>query len=161
MNEITIGNKKIGDNHPAFIIAEVGSNFNRSLEKAKELVDLSIEVGADAVKFQSFIAGKIICKEAFEGLHLSFQAKWGKSVWEVYEAAEFPRKWHEEIFEYCNKKGILFFSSPYDKEAVDLLDRIGCQCFKLGSGEISNPEFCKYVASKGKPVILGCGYTNM
>ena len=161
MNEITIGDKKIGEKHPVFTIAEVGSNFNRSLDKAKELVDLAIEAGADAVKFQSFLAEKIICKEAFEGLQLSFQAKWGKSVWDVYKAAEFPREWHKEIMEYSMKKGIIFFSSPYDKEAVDLLDEIGTLCFKLGSGEISNPEFCRYVASKGKPLLLGCGATNM
>lgn len=161
MNEIIIGNKKVGKNHPTFIIAEVGSNFNGSLDKAKELVDLAIEVKADAVKFQSFIAEKIICKEAFDGLSLSFQSKWGKSVWDVYKDAEFPREWHKELFDYCKKKGILFFSAPYDEEAVDLLDEIGCECFKIGSGEISNPEFLKYVASKNKPIIMGCGATNM
>jgi sialic acid synthase SpsE len=159
--EIKIGNKIIGSNHPAFIIAEVGSNFNGSLEKAKELVDLAIECKANAIKFQSFITEKIICKEAFEGLALSFQAKWNKSVWQVYKDAEFPREWHSEISEYCKKKGIIFFSSPYDKEAVDLLDQIGIECFKIGSGEISNLEFLEYVASKGKPIILGCGSTNM
>ncbi|GAH57749.1 unnamed protein product, partial [marine sediment metagenome] len=118
MKEFYIDNKKIGDNHPAFIIAEIGSNFNGSIEKAKNLVDLAIEVGADAIKIQSFIAEKIICKEAFDGLQLSFQSKWGKSVWEVYKAAEFPREWHEGIFNYCKKKGIIFLSSPYDLEAV-------------------------------------------
>ena len=159
--EIRLGKKIIGKNHPAFIIAEVGSNFNRSLEKAKELVDLAKKAGADAVKFQSFLAEKIICKEAFEGLNISFQAKWNKSVWEVYKAAEFPREWHQEIYEYCKAKDIIFFSSPYDKEAVDLLETIGCECFKIGSGEISNPDFLKYIAFKGKPIILGCGATNM
>ncbi len=161
MSEITIGNKKIGKKHPTFIIAEVGSNFNGNLDKAKELVDLAIDVKADAVKFQSFIAEKIICKEAFDGLSLSFQSKWGKSVWDVYKAAEFPREWHKEIFNYCKKRGIFFFSAPYDREAVDLLNEIGCECFKIGSGEISNPEFLKYIASKGKPIIMGCGATNM
>ena len=161
MNEVTIGNKIIGNNHPSFIIAEVGSNFNNNLDKAKELVDLAIEVGADAVKFQSFLAERIICKEAFEGLQVSFQSNWKKSVWDVYKNAEFPREWHKELFNYCKKKGIIFFSAPYDKEAVDLLDEIGCNCFKIGSGEISNPEFLKYVASKGKPIILSCGATNM
>ncbi len=161
MKSITIGNKKVGKNNPVFIIAEVGSNFNGSLEKAKELCDLALEAGADAVKFQSFLAEKIICKEAFDGLQLSFQAKWGKSVWEVYKAAEFPREWHEELNNYCKKKGIIFFLSPYDKEAVDLLIKIDSPCIKLGSGEISNLEFLKYVAAKGKPIILGCGSTNL
>lgn len=161
MKNISIGNKTIGNNYPTFIIADVGSNFNGSLNKAKELCDLAIEAGADAVKFQSFLAEKIICKEAFDGLLLSFQKKWDKSVWDVYKAAEFPREWHKELFDYCNKKGIIFFSSPYDKEAVDLLVKIGCPCLKLGSGEVSNPEFLKYAASKGLPIILGCGSTNM
>ncbi len=161
MNEITINNKMIGNDHPTFIIAEVGSNFNNNLDKAKELVDLAIEVGADAVKFQSFQAERIICKEAFEGLQMSFQSNWKNSVWEVYKNAEFPRQWHKELFNFCKRKGIIFFSAPYDNEAVDLLDEIGCNCFKIGSGEISNLEFLKYVASKGKPILLGCGATNM
>lgn len=156
-----IGNKIIGGDQPAFIIAEVGSNFNGDLNKAKELVDLAVEVGADAVKFQSFIAEKIICKEAFQSLSLSFQAKWNKSVWDVYKGAEFPREWHKEINDYCKKKGIIFFSSPYDIDAVNLLEDIGCECHKLGSGEVSNPEFLKFVASKGKPIILGCGACTM
>ncbi len=159
--EIIIDGKKIGENEPAYIIAEVGSNFNGSLEKAMELVDLAKKAGADAVKFQSFKAEKIICKESFEDLSMSFQSNWDKSVWEVYKDAEFPREWHEEILEYSREKGISFFSSPYDIEAVDLLDDIGCECFKIGSGEISNPEFLKYIAEKGKPIILGCGATNM
>ncbi|MFX1590303.1 MAG: N-acetylneuraminate synthase family protein [Promethearchaeota archaeon] len=159
--EIKIEDKIIGESYPTFIIAEVGSNFNGSLEKAKKLVDLATEAGADAVKFQSFIAEKIICKEAFENLQLSFQAKWDKSVWETYKSAEFPREWHEEIFNYCKEKDIIFFSSPYDKEAVDLLDDLGCACFKIGSGEISNPEFIRYIASKQKPIFLGCGATTL
>ncbi len=158
---IKIGNKIVGEEHPALIIAEVGSNFNRSLEKAKELIDLALECGADAVKFQSFIAEKIICKEAFEGLSLSFQSTWKKSVWDVYRDAEFPREWHQELIDYCKNKGIIFFSSPYDIEAVDLLNNIGCEAYKIGSGEISNLGFLKYIAAKGKPVILGCGATNL
>ncbi len=156
-----IGNIWVGIDQPAYIIAEIGSNFNGSLEKARELVDLAIGAGANAVKFQSFIAGKIICREAFENLSMSFQAKWKKPVWKVYQDAEFPREWHEELMDYCKKKGTTFFSSPYDKEAVDLLDELGCECFKLGSGEISNPEFLDYVASKGKPIMLACGATNL
>ncbi|HME54282.1 MAG TPA: N-acetylneuraminate synthase family protein [Candidatus Lokiarchaeia archaeon] len=156
-----IGNKWVGDDQPAFVIAEIGSNFNGSLDKAKELVDLAIDAGADAVKFQSFIAEKIICREAFDHLSMSFQANWKKPVWDVYKAAEFPREWHQELMAYCKEKNVVFFSSPYDIEAVDLLDEIGCDCFKIGSGEISNVEFLEYVASKGKPIILACGATNM
>ncbi len=156
-----IGNKAIGDDQPAFIIAEIGSNFNGNLEKAKEMVDLAIEVGADAVKFQSFIAEKIICKEAFQNLSLSFQSKWKKGVWDVYKTAEFPREWHQEIADYCKSQGTIFSSSPYDIEAVDLLEELGTDCYKIGSGEISNPEFLDYVASKGKPIIMACGATTL
>jgi len=160
MRNIKIGDQPVGDGQPAYIIAEVGSNFDGSLEQAKKLVDLSKECGADAIKFQSFIAEKIICKESFTD-KVSFQAKWGKPVSQVYEEAEFPRDWHQEISDYCGKKGIIFFSSPYDKEAVDLLEEIDVPAYKIGSGDINFLSLMKYMAEKGKPIILGTGASTM
>jgi sialic acid synthase SpsE len=160
MKKIKIGDRLIGEGEPTYFIAEIGSNFDGNIERAKRLVDLAISVGAEAAKFQSFKAGKIICKEAFRE-KTSFQANWDKSVWEVYQEAEFPREWHLELAEYCNDKGIHFISSPYDKEAVDLLDEIGVPAFKIGSGDITWLEMIKYIAGKGKPVILGTGASTL
>jgi sialic acid synthase SpsE len=161
MKQIKIGKKIIGDGQPAYIIAEVGSNFDGSKDRAKLLIELAKECGADAVKFQCFRADKIVSAEGFEGLKCGFQANWDKSVYEVYQAAEFPREWHEELFEYAQKAGIDFLSSPYDREAVDILDGLGVAVFKIGSGDITWPEMLRYIAGKGKPVILGTGASNM
>ena len=161
MRKIKIGNRWVGDKQPVYIIAEIGSNFDGSLERAKILVDLAKDCGADAVKFQSFISNKIISKEGFEKLKVGFQAKWGKSVYRVYENAELPREWHVELFRYANKKGLHFLSTPYDKEAVDLLDELGVPVFKIGSGDITWHEMLKYIAKKGKPIILATGASTI
>lgn len=161
MKQIKVGEKIIGEGQPAYIIAEVGSNFDRSKDRAKMLIELANECGADAVKFQWFSADKIVSAEGFEGLKCGFQANWDKSVYEVYQDAEFPREWHEELFEYAQKVGIDFLSSPYDKEAVDILDKLGVEVFKIGSGDITWPEMVRYIAGKGKPVILGTGASTM
>jgi sialic acid synthase SpsE len=159
--EIKIDGKKIGDNHPCFIIAEIGSNFDGDINRAKKLIDLSIKCGADAVKFQCFKAESIVSKEGFENLKSNFQAKWDKSVFEVYKNAEFPREWNKELFEYSKKKGIIYFSSPYDFEAVDQLDKLGIPAFKIGSGDITWLEIIEHIAKKNKPIILGTGASTI
>lgn len=161
MKTIEIDGKKIGDGQPVYCIAEIGSNFDGDLDRAKYLVDLAIESGTDAVKFQSFLTDKIISKEGFQNLKKGFQTKWKKPVYEVYKAAEFPREWHKEIFNYCKKKNVTFFSAPYDMEAVDLLNNLGVPGFKIGSGDITWLEMLKYVAEKGKPIFLGTGASTM
>lgn len=144
-------------------MAEIGSNHDGSLTQAKKLVGLAKKAGADAIKFQTFLAAKIVSKEGFASLgrKLSFQACWKKSVYATYKAAEFPRNWHREIADYCREKEIDFFSSPYDKEGVDLLNEIGVSAFKIGSGDINFLSLVEYIASKGKPVIVGTGASRM
>ena len=161
MKRIKIGDRWVGDGEQTYVIAEIGSNFDGSKERAKMLIDLAKECGADAVKFQCFTADKIVSKEGFEGIKMGFQAKWEKSVSEVYKSAEFPREWHDELFHYANKKGLHFLSSPYDKESVDILDEIGVPAFKIGSGDITWHEMLKYIAKKGKPIILSTGASTI
>lgn len=157
-----IGEKWVGPGYPCFTIAEVGSNFDGSLEKAKKMVDLAKQCGADSIKFQSFITEKIINRIAFEqGSQADFQKKWKKSVYEVYKSAEFPREWHAEIARYCKKKDIIFFSSPYDKEAVDLLEKIDVPAYKIGSGDVTFLQLVEYIAKKGKPILMGVGASTM
>lgn len=160
MRKVMIGERRVGEGEPAYIIAEIGSNFDGNLEQAKKLVDLAKEAGADAAKFQSFLPDKIIAKKGFD-VKTSFQSKWDKPVYQVYKEATFPREWHGEIADYCQQKGIHFFSSPYDKEAVDLLDEIGVPAFKIGSGDINYLSLVEYIARKNKPVLLGVGASSM
>ena len=161
MRNIRIGKRLVGDGQPVYIVAEVGSNFDGSLAQAKKLIDFAKEAGADAVKFQSFLADKIVSKYGFKNLKISFQANWKKQVYDVYKDAEFPREWYQEIADYCRKKQIAFFSSPYDKEAVDLLNEIGVPAFKVGSGDINFLSLIKYMAEKGKPMIVGTGASTL
>jgi len=154
----TIEGRQVGADHPAYIIAEVGSNFDGSLERARKLVVLAKECGADAVKFQSFKPEKIISRENFDGSgKASFQSKWSESVWEVYAKAAFPREWHQEVKHYCDEHAITFFSAPYDAEAVTLLEELEVAAHKIGSGDISWLEHVELVANTGKPLILSCG----
>jgi len=161
MNEIRIGSRRIGSGQPVYVIAEVGSNFDGNLGRAKALAKLAKEVGADAYKIQNFKAPKIVSSTGFRNLQVAFQASWDRPVVEVYRDAEFPREWLQELSEYCAEIGIDFFSSPYDTEAVDQLERLKVPAHKIGSGEIDNLEFLRYVAKTGKPIIVACGASTM
>lgn len=161
MKDMMIGSKQVGAGHPAYIIAEIGSNFDGDLQRAKDLAKLSKDLGADAYKIQNFLAPKIVSNAGFKNLQVAFQAKWDKPVVEVYKNAEFPREWVKELADYCKEINIDFFSSPYDTEAVDQLEALGIAAHKIGSGEIDNLEFLAYVARTGKPVLLSCGASTM
>jgi sialic acid synthase SpsE len=161
MNDIHIGSHAVGAGHPTYIIAEIGSNFDGDLQRAKDLAKLSKDLGADAYKIQNFSAPKIVSNAGFSGLQLAFQAKWDRPVVEVYRKAEFPREWIKEVADYCKEIGIDFFSSPYDIEAVNELETVGVPAHKIGSGEIDNLEFLAHIARTGKPMLIGCGASTM
>jgi N-acetylneuraminate synthase len=161
MKKVKIGSQWVGNQEPTYIIAEIASNFDGSKGRAKMLIDLATDCGANAVKFQCFTADKIVSKEGFEGLKVGFQSKWEMDVYKVYQDAEFSREWHDELFDYANEKGVHFLSSTYDKEAVDILDKLGVPAFKIGSGDITWYEILKYIAKKGKPIILGTGASTI
>lgn len=161
MATIKINNKIIGKGHPTYIIAEIGCNFDGSLDRAKMLAKLAKEAGANAFKIQNFLASKLVSQKGFDGVKLAHQRKWEKSVTEVYKEAEFPREWLRELSDFCKSIGIDFFSSPYDADAVDELEKIGVSAYKIGSGEIDNLEFLRYVAQKQKPIILSCGASSI
>ena len=157
---IKFKNKLVGENQSCYIIAEIGSNFDGSLTKAKKLIKLAKFSGADAVKFQVFTAEELIIRQGFEQ-KTAFQAKWKNSVWNTYKKAEFPRKWHKELNEFSKKIGIHFFTSPWDFEAVDMLDELNPPAIKIGSGDITYLEILKYIGSKKRPVILATGASTI
>ena len=153
---LNINGRLIGKNKPCYIIAEIGSNFNGDINLAKKLIKKAKEAGADAAKFQSFQTSKILSKRGF-GKKVSFQSKWKKSVWNVYREAELPIKWIGKLDKFSRKCGIQFLSSPYHKEAVDELVEYNAPVIKIGSGEITNIDFLKYVAKTKKPIFLATG----
>lgn len=153
-----IGKRVISESSPAYFIADIASNHDGSLERAKRLVTLAKKAGADGAKFQHFLADKIVSKYGFEKLggQFSHQKKWPKPVYEIYKDASLPREWTKELKKHCDREGIDFFSSPYDMEAIDLLDKY-VTVYKIGSGDITWPEILVRIAKTGKPIILSTG----
>ncbi len=155
---IQIGNKILGKGHPTYFIAEIGANFNRSIQKAKDLVLAAKKAGADCAKFQSFKSEWIVSRKGFEQMNLKgVHGTWGRPVDEVFKDAEFPREWHAEVSAYCREIDIHFSTSPYDFPAVDLCVDLNVPFIKIGSGEITWHEMLNYIAKTGKPLILATG----
>ena len=162
MAKIRLENRYIGDGEPIYFIADIAANHDGSLERAKELICLVKEAGADAVKFQNFRASKIVSKYGFESLggRSSHQAKWKRPVYEVYKDASIPFDWTVQLKECCDEIGIHYFSTPYDFEAVDMLES-HVPAYKIGSGDITWPEMLLKIAGKGKPVFLATGASGI
>lgn len=160
--ELKIGNHPIGKDHPTYFIADIAANHDGSLERAKLLIRLAKEAGADAAKFQNFQAPKIVSDYGFTHMNaqVSHQAKWNKSVSEVYASASVPFDWTPVLKEACDEVGIDYFSSPYDFEAIDMLDAY-VPAYKIGSGDITWIEACERIAGKGKPVLLATGASTI
>nr|WP_321513235.1 N-acetylneuraminate synthase family protein [uncultured Pseudodesulfovibrio sp.] len=162
MNSITIQNQLIGPGNPTYFIADIAANHDGDLDRAVELIRLAAEAGADAAKFQHFTADKIVSQKGFDrlGNKAGHQAKWKKSISEVYADASVPRTWTAALHQACVDNGIHFFSTPYDFEAVDLLDEF-VPAYKIGSGDIDWAEMLDYIAGKNKPVLLATGASSL
>jgi len=159
---IAFADKNVGLDHPTYIIAEIGANFDGDIEKAKELIRAAKACGADCAKFQSFKAEKIVSQNGFSKMNLKgVHGSWDKPIHEVFKSAEFPRDWHKEISDYCKSVDIHFSTSPYDFEAVDLCDTLDMPFIKIGSGEITWLEMVEYISKKGKPIILATGDSTL
>lgn len=157
-----IEGKSIGDDYPTYFIADIAANHDGDIERAKNLIYMAAEAGADAAKFQHFNAKTIVSDEGFKALggQQSHQTKWKKSVTEVYIDASVPLLWTTTLKETCDKAGICFFTSPYDKFLVDHIDPY-VPAFKIGSGDITWLEIIEHIASKQKPTIIASGASNM
>jgi sialic acid synthase SpsE len=162
MEKIKIGKKTIGIDEPVYFIADIAANHDGDLNRAKQLIHIAKENGADAAKFQNFKAAKIVSDYGFRtmGGQQSHQAKWKKSVFEVYQDASVPDRWSSELKETCDKEGIEYFSAPYDFESIDWLDAY-MSVYKIGSGDIDWLESLERIASKGKPVLLATGASDL
>lgn len=159
---LQIEGQKIGCSYPTYFIADIAANHDGDLERAKELIYLAKDAGADAAKFQHFKAESIVSDQGFRSLtdKLSHQASWKKSVFEVYKAAAVDLSWSATLKETCDKAGITFFTSPYDFDLVDHIDPY-VPAYKIGSGDITWIEMIEYIAGKKKPYILATGASSL
>lgn len=158
LSELVIDGQRIGEQHPTYFIADVAANHDGDLERAKDLIYMAKEAGADAAKFQHFRAETIVSDVGFKSLggQQAHQASWKKSVVEVYRDASVSTDWTETLKATCDKAGITFFTSPYDFDLVDHIDTF-VPAYKIGSGDITWIEIVEKIAYKQKPYILATG----
>jgi len=148
------------DTSKVFIIAEAGVNHNGSLDLAYQLIDVAKDAGADAVKFQTFKADNVVSKLADKAEYQKKTTGSNKSQLEMIKKLELSFEDFVKLKKYCDKKGIMFLSTPFDYESVDFLEKL-VPLYKVGSGEITNLPFLGYIGKKRKPIILSTGMANL
>lgn len=144
-----------------FIIAEAGVNHNGSVELAKKLVDVAVESGVDAVKFQTFKAENLVSKSAQKAAYQKETTDKEESQFDMIKKLELDVNTHKELMAYCEKKGIMFLSTPFDHDSIDMLNELGLDIFKIPSGEITNLPYLRHIGSLNKEVILSTGMADL
>ena len=152
-----IGNFTINDKSPVFIIAELSANHNGSLDNALATIKAAKRAGADCIKLQTYTADTITIDSDKEDFLIKGTIWDGKKLHTLYQEAYTPWEWHEQIYRVAKEEGLICFSSPFDKTAVDLLESLHSPAYKIASFEITDIPLIEYVASKGKPVIISTG----
>jgi N-acetylneuraminate synthase len=158
---ITVAGRTLGPGLPCFIIAEAGVNHNGSLELAIRLVDAAAEAGADAVKFQTFQADRLVTAQAPRAEYQRRNTGTGGSQLELLRALELGPETHRQLQAHCRSRGILFLSSPFGEASADLLEALDVPLFKVPSGELTNHPFLTHLARKGRPLILSTGMASL
>ncbi len=164
MNKKTfkLGNKSIGDNHPAFIIAELSANHNQDFEIALKTIKAMKDAGADAVKLQTYTADTITIDSNNDYFKIKSGTIWdGKTLYQLYKEAYTPWEWQPKLKKAAEDLGLICFSSPFDKSAVDFLEKMKVPAYKVASFEINDIPLIEYIASKGKPIILSTGIATL
>jgi pseudaminic acid synthase len=158
MQEITIGNRKIGPGHPVYIIAEISANHNHNFDEALKLVDVAAEAGCDAVKLQTYTPDTITLDSDKEYFQVGKGTIWeGMNLYKLYGEAYTPWEWQPKIKAYAEEKGLHCFSSPFDRTSVDFLQAMHVDAYKIASFELVDIPLIKHVARQGKPVIMSTG----
>ena len=156
-----ISNYIIGNDNPTFIIAELSANHNGSLEVAKETIKAAKRSGADAIKLQTYTADTLTIDSKKKDFVIDGTIWSGKNYYSLYKEAFTPWEWHKELFDLAKTEGLICFSSPFDKTAVDFLENLNVPAYKVASFEITDIPLIKYIASKGKPIIFSTGISEL
>src|SRR3989344_5641925 len=158
MTKIHIGNRLVGDNEPAFIIAEIGINHNGDIKNALKLIDVAVNAGCDAVKFQKRTIELVYTPEE---LAKPRENPFGPTNGHLKRGLEFSREQYGVIDSYCKKKEILWFASPWDIQSVDFLEQFNVPCYKIASASLTDDSLLRHIKSKGKPIILSTGMSTI
>jgi N,N'-diacetyllegionaminate synthase len=144
-----------------FIIAEAGVNHNGSLELAKKMIDVAVDAGADAIKFQTFKAEKVVSRYAPKAEYQKQTTTADESQLEMVKKLELDAAAHQILINYCESKAIRFLSTPFDLESIDLLSKLGLEIFKIPSGEITNLPYLRKIGALKKEIILSTGMSDL
>ena len=158
MTNVLIGNKKVGDGQPCFIIAEIGINHNGDIDIAKRLIDLAKLSGCDAIKFQKRTIDVVYSAEE---LAKPRENPFGETNGDLKYGLEFGLKEYKEINKYCRDKKIMWFASCWDEGSVDFIDQFNVPCYKIASASLTDDELLKYTKAKGKPIIMSTGMSTL
>ncbi len=160
-----IGNRKIGDGEPCFIVAEVSANHQQKFEKAADIIKAAAAAGADAVKLQTYTPDTMTIdsdKKWFRVGGKDNPDAWkGRTFYDLYRDAYTPWEWHARLKDVAEDNGLVFFSTPFDATAVDFLEKLDVPCYKIASYEATDIPLLKKVASTGKPVIMSVGFATL
>ncbi len=144
-----------------FIIAEAGVNHNGSIDLAKQLIDVAVDAGADAVKFQTFKAENLVSKNAQKADYQKETTDASESQFDMIKKLELDVETHKELIVYCQEKNIIFLSTPFDHDSIDMLNDLGLEVFKIPSGEITNLPYLRHIGSLNKQLVLSTGMSNI
>ena len=156
--EVKIGNIMVGDNHPCFVIAEIGINHNGKVSEAKRLIDIAVATGCNAVKFQKRTVDVVYSKEELERPRPN---PFGETNGDLKRGLELGYEEYKQIDEYCKQKKIMWFASCWDEKSVDFIEQFNPPCYKIASASLTDDELLKYTKAKGKPILLSTGMSTM
>lgn len=152
--------KKLVHNKP-FLVAEMSANHNGNFNTAKKIIKLAKKYGADAIKLQTYTPDSITLNSKKKYFKINKGIWKGKYLWDLYDEAQTPYKWHSELFSFSRKNGLICFSSPFDSNAVDLLEKNNCPIYKLASFELQDFDLIKKICRTKKPIIISTGMANL
>lgn len=162
MLAFSLGNKRVGKEYPTFIVAELSANHLQNFNLAVKTIKAMKKAGADAVKIQTYTPDTITINCANEYFRIKQGTLWdGKTLYQLYKEAYTPWEWHPKLKEVAEDLGLIFFSTPFDKSAVDFLEDLNVPAYKVASFEITDIPLMEYIASKGKPVIISTGIATL
>jgi len=160
--KVEIAKRKIGPGYPTFMIAEMSANHNQNFNEAVEIIHTARQCGADAVKLQTYTPDTLTIDAENENFRIKHNALWdGKTLYELYQEAHTPWEWQPKLKKIAEDLGLICFSTPFDKTAVDFLEEMNVPAYKIASFEITDIPLIEYIASKGKPVIISTGIATL